>query len=801
MPPDLVPQIGKAIEFCTLSGLPYLQIPGVEADDTMGSIAKSFETKETLTFLCSSDKDLCQLVSERTRLILPHKSNLIVDREQVKALFDVYPEQMIDYLAIVGDASDNIPGIAGFGAKTAASLLSTYGSLDALLHAADTLTAKKKELLLQGKASALLSRQLATIDTTIPLPQEASFFHRAPPREEALKAFYKDMHFSSLITELETPKTPQRAYHLVNDEQALHTLVDTLSKQPQICIDTTTSSLHPLSTELIGIGLGYATGEAYYIPLNGTLEKRTVLSLLKPLFTHPHIGWIGHHMKSVIEILQAEGAPLLSVAFDTLIASYLVSPHIQRHSLDELILEKWNVRKLSLSQLVGKGKQEKTLAQVPIDLVCSYSCENVDYTMRLAHLFHSEIASLGLTDVFHTIEIPLISTLARMETRGIFCDPSILEKISHELSLKLNALQSAIYACAGEPFNISSPKQLSYILFEKMGVKPSKKTTTGFSTAADVLESLQAECPLAQKVLDYRTLEKLRSTYVEALPEQMHPTSRRIHCAFDQSVAATGRLSCHHPNLQNIPVRTEVGRRIRSAFKPQEPDASFLSADYSQIELRLLAHFSEDPHLLKAFHHEEDVHTYTASLIFNTPLSQVSPSMRHLAKTVNFGILYGQQAFGLSKILNIDYNEAHTFIETYFQRYPQVKDFLESCKERARNTGRAVTLTGRQRPIPDIHSTNPQLRAAAERLAMNTPLQGTAADLIKIAMIRIDALLQKETDLGHMILQIHDELLFESPDAHIHALSCAATQIMEGVFDLKVPLLVHISIGKNWGEC
>ncbi len=801
MPKDLVPQIKRAIEFCELAGIPCLQIPGVEADDTMGSIARALEKEGTHIFLCSSDKDLCQLVSENIRLIHPHKNNLIVDREQVKALFDVYPEQMIDYLAIVGDASDNIPGIEGFGAKTAATFLKEYGTLDQLFDQADTLTDKKKEALLKGKESALLSRQLATIDTAIPLPQEETFFQVKPPRVPELKAFYKEMRFSSLLKELDgtEQQTQRTTYQLVDDKETLIALIDTLNKQPQICVDTETTSIHPLTAELIGIGLCYSVGEAYYIPMNGSLGKNAALSLLRPVFAHPHIGWIGHHIKYDLEVLQAAGAPLAHIAFDTLIASYLVSPHIQRHNLDELTLEKFDKVKIPISELLGKGKQEKTMDQVPIDQVCAYCCEDVDYTLRLASLFQPEMESLGLTEVFHTIEIPLISVLARMETRGIFCDSSVLEKIGKELNLKLAALQDEIYACAGETFNISSPKQLSHILFEKMGIKPPKKTTTGFSTAADVLETL--ESPLAKKVLDYRTLEKLRSTYVESLPGQIHPTTGRIHCSFGQSVAATGRLSCHDPNLQNIPVRREEGKRIRTAFRPQEAHSSFISADYSQIELRLLAHFSEDPHLLTAFHNQEDIHAYTASVIFNIPLSQVTPAMRHRAKAVNFGVLYGQQAFGLSKLLDIEYKEAETFIDTYFQRYPKVKEFLESCKEQARQTGRAVTLTGRQRPIPDIRSKNPALKSAAERLAMNTPLQGTAADLIKIAMIRVDALLQQETHLGHMILQIHDELLFESPDEQIPELSRSAKQIMEGVFDLKVPLVVDISIGKNWGAC
>jgi DNA polymerase-1 len=383
-----------------------------------------------------------------------------------------------------------------------------------------------------------------------------------------------------------------------------------------------------------------------------------------------------------------------------------------------------------------------------------------------------------------------------MERRGIYVDTQILTEMSKELSYKIGLIESQVYALAGHEFNLSSPKQLSKVLFEEMGIPAPKKTATGFSTSADVLEELKV--PITEKILEYRTLEKLRSTYVDALPQEINQETHRIHCTFNQSVAATGRLSCQDPNLQNIPVRTADGKKIRSAFKPQDSQWSFISADYSQIELRLLAHLSEDPVLLRAFNEGEDVHAYTASVVFDIPLKEVTDEMRHKAKAVNFGILYGQQAFGLSQGLKIDFRDAASFIETYFKRYPRVREFLEFCKESARQTGRVVTMTGRQRPIPDILAKNPQARAAAERLAINTPLQGTAADLIKIAMIQIDQVMSKD---AHMLLQIHDELLFESPDNHIETLSTQVKTIMEGVMQLKVPLEVHISIGKNWGEC
>ncbi len=801
MPQDLGPQIGRAEQFCTLAGIPYLSVPGVEADDTMGSIAKEMEKRGVNVVLCSGDKDLCQLVSKHIQVLNLHKDNLVMDREKVKEVFGVYPEQIVDYLALVGDASDNIPGIEGFGPKTVVALLNEYGTLDHLLQSLDQLSGKRKEALLNGQEIALLSRQLAMIQLDVDFPKEEDFFRLKAPQLDEIREFYKEMHFLSLLKGLGSSSQTAVSYHLVDEESVLHALVKKLSREPTLCVDTETTSVRPLEANLVGIGLGIAPSESWYIPCNGSLGKKKALSLLKSLLENPEIGWVGHNIKYDLQVLSQENIALSSIAFDTMLASYLVNPHIPRHGLDELSLEKFGKVKIPISDLLGKGKQEKTMQEVPLKEVATYCGEDVDYTLRLKALFEKELKICKVERVFNEIEIPLISVLARMERHGIFCDKKELLHLSKELKEKLSVLETKIYKFAKEEFNINSPKQLSYILFEKMGIKPPKKTTTGFSTAANVLDELKEESPLVQEIIEYRTLEKLRSTYVDALPQEINPSTGKIHCSFNQSVAATGRLSCQHPNLQNIPVRTEEGKKIRAAFKPQDPHYRFVSADYSQIELRLLAHLSEDPCLLQAFQNQEDVHSYTASLVFDIPLKEVTSEMRHRAKAVNFGILYGQQAFGLSQQLGISHEEASHFIKTYFKRYAKVEQFLSFCKESARKTGRAVTLTGRQRPLPEIHSKNPSIRAAAERLAVNTPLQGTAADLIKIAMIQIDAHLQKKPTLGAMILQIHDELLFESPDDKTASLAKLAKEVMEGVFTLKVPLVVDISIGKNWGAC
>ena len=808
MPPDLFPQLEKAIDWCELAGIPKLTVPGVEADDTIGSIAKWAEKQGIKVFICSSDKDLCQLVDNHIFLVQPHKDNLIVDREKVKEIYGVTPEQMVDYLAIVGDSSDNIPGLEGFGPKTASSLLQSFGTLDEILaHPEKIPGAKKQETVRQNKEIALLSRKLALIDINVEFPQEEIFFHLKAPQMEALKAFYHEMHFMSLLKEMESPAPEQiplieekTDYQLINDTLSLVELIEKLQQEKEICLDVETTDIRPMRANLVGIGFALRSGQAWYIPWNGEIARHDLHKMLAQLLANPELSFYGHNIKYDLHVLQNENLPFPRISFDTILASYLLNPQNQRHNLDTLALEKFHKVKIPIEDLIGKGKNQISMSDVPLEKITAYCCEDADYTVRLKELFEKELEEKNLSSVLAQIEIPLIPVLTAMERRGIFVDVHILQKMSKELSSAIHVIEQEIYQMAGEEFNVSSPKQLSHILFEKMGIHPPKKTATGFSTSADVLEELQEEVPMVRKILEYRTFEKLRSTYVDALPLEINPNTGRIHCTFNQSVAATGRLSCQDPNLQNIPIRTQEGKKIREAFKPHQSNWSFVSADYSQIELRLLAHLSEDPVLLKAFNEGEDIHAYTASLVFDVPLNEVTSEMRYRAKAVNFGILYGQQAFGLSQGLKIDYREAAAFIEKYFERYPRVKEFLESCKESARKTGRAITMTGRQRPIPDIHSKNPIIRAAAERLAINTPLQGTAADLIKIAMIQIDQQLRQD-NRGFMLLQIHDELLFESSDTHVEELAIQVKNRMEGVIKLKVPLEVDISIGKNWGEC
>lgn len=803
MPEDLGPQIDKAHHYCELVGLPLLSIGGVEADDTIGSIAKWAEKNGTEVFIISSDKDLCQLIDDNIFVLNPHKENLLIDKEKVKELFGVTARQIIDLLAIMGDASDNIPGIEGFGSKTATQLLEQFGTLEYLLdHPDEVPGAKKQEALKTQRAVALLSKELATIHTNVDVPKEDHFYQIKTPDLAKLKAFFQEMHFLSLLKEIDIQKDDGKtSYISIETEEELDKLFSVLAVQKEICLDTETTSIIPMQAQIVGVGLGYEPKAAYYLPWNGKLDRKHVQEKLKDLLEEKKVPIYGHNIKYDLHALANEEIFPDTVDFDTIIASYVLEPHVQKHSLDGLCMEKFGKAKIPITDLIGKGKQEITMDAVPIEKITAYCCEDVDYTVRLKKLFAKEIEKENLENVLEKIELPLIPVLFSMERKGIYVDTHFLSDLSKEIMHSLHSVEEEIYSFAEERFNLNSPKQLSHILFEKLKLKPPKKTTTGFSTSAEVLEILEGDSPIVAKILEYRTLEKLRSTYLDVLPTQIHPKTKRIHCTFNQSVAATGRLSCQNPNLQNIPIRTTEGRKIREAFRPEHPGWSFLSSDYSQIELRLLAHFSEEPLLIKAFQNDEDIHAATASEIFSVPLKDVTSEMRRQAKAVNFGILYGQQAFGLAKELGIEFKEASLFIDSYFTKYKKVKEFLEDCKDNARKTGKTFTITGRHRPIPEINSKNPALRNAAERLALNTPLQGTAADLIKLAMIDLHEILEKRTELGFMILQIHDELVFEVPDEKLEELSIIVKKVMENVFSLKVPLSVTISIGKNWGEC
>lgn len=812
MPDDLRYQIAWAHAFCNLAGIPFLDIPEAEADDVIGSIALWAAERECKVYMCTSDKDMCQLVNERILILNTFKENQIIDATEVKKIHGVTPRQMIDLLALVGDASDNVPGIAGIGAKTAMDLLQCFGSLDYILDHPQELPGKKRqEAVSAGRETALISRKLVTIDTAVTVPYDTHFYAMKPIQKEALKDFYAKMNFNTLIRDLETNVTEQTAtliqseevvdYQLIDDPKALEELIHLLQTHPEVCVHAVSDNAHPLLADFVGLSFSCQPQQAWYVPLNGSLGKNHVLNALKPLLELHNVAWIGHNIKHDDHVLHQAGIHLGKIGFDTLIASYILNSHNRQHSLESLILENFGKVKTPLEQLLGKGKKQIRLRDVPEKSMCQHFCEEVDYMYRLKLLLEKELGERNLSGLLQQLELPLLRVLARMERKGIYVDTIVLSQLAHKLNTEIQQYQEDIFKSADGEFNLNSPLQLQKILFDKLAIPYPKKRSGSLSTGEEILELLRADYPIAGKILDYRKLEKLRSTYVEALPAEINPHDQRIHCTFNQSVAATGRLSCQNPNLQNIPVRTEMGREIRAAFKPQKEGWSFLAADYSQIELRLLAHFSEDPYLVDAFQRNLDIHAHTAASVYGISIEDVTKEQRHNAKAVNFGLLYGQGAFGLSQGLSISPKEAQQFIDAYFKNFTKVRSFLESSKEKARQTGKAVTLTGRERLIPEIHSKNGMLRSQAERLAVNTPIQGSAADLIKMAMLKIDKQLHDESKKGYMILQVHDELIFEVPDEELESINLIVRNAMETIVSLKVPLIVDIHVGKNWKEC
>ncbi|HRW58585.1 MAG TPA: DNA polymerase I [Chlamydiales bacterium] len=811
-PEDLFPQFELTYKYCELTGLPTISIPGIEADDTMASIAKWARKKDLEVYLCTTDKDLYQLVDSHIFGLNVHKDNLIIDREEVINKYGVPPEQMLDLLAIMGDKSDNIPGLSGFGPKTAASLLSEFGSLEEILNNPEKVKgAKKQETLIKEKDIALLSKKLATLNITDQIPDKLEDYKIKETNTEELAEFYKQMKFNSLLKEIASQETSENtekgevstekhAYHLIDSEEKLQELEKKILKEKEVCIDTETDSLSFMEDALVGIGFCFEKKSAYYVPLNGDLDEKIILNFLKKILSSK-TSFFGHNLKFDYHVLLNKGLEISNISFDTLLASYLINPQNRRHNLDQITLELFSKKKIAFSDLTKKGKKNIPMSEVPIEEVTEYCCEDVDYTLRIKEKFEKIIEKNKLEDILYNMEIPLIPVLAKMEKNGIYIDLKKFETMSKHLKAEVKKIEHKIYTEAGEEFNINSPKQLSKILFEKLELAMPGRKKTEYSTGAQVLEKLKNEAPIIEHILDYRTAQKLISTYIDALPKQINEETSRIHPTFNQSITATGRLSCQDPNLQNIPIKSKEGKEIREAFVPQKRGWSFISADYSQIELRILAHFSKDKDLIEAFKKGEDIHTHTASTIFEVPKKEVTSQMRRQAKAVNFGILYGQGAYGLSENLNISHRKAKEFIEAYFEKYPTIKDWIDQMIEEAKKTGVTTTLFGRLRPINDIHNKNPHIRAAAERLAINTPLQGTAADIIKKAMIDIDHEITKKNLEGFLVLQIHDELIFEVPDSEIPQFKKIIESKMTNAFKLAVPLEVDISVGKNWGEC
>lgn len=804
-PSELIHQIGEAKRFCSLWGIPDLCETGVEADDTIASIAKW--AKRALSgpiFICTADKDLAQLVDNRVNLINPAKDDKITDEHVVQTDLSLKPSQLCDYYALIGDASDNVPGIEGIGPKTAVELLTTWKDLDSILAHADEISGKKGERIQHGKEIALLSRKLVTLDDTVSVPHDRSFYIHKKSDFTALHELFQEKGFKTLESLLASPNpSPDLqpcSFEIVNSEKEFSHFVSWLKKQKEIAIDCETTSIDEYSADLVGIGMGADPSFVYYINCNGPIPAKDIVQSISDVLHEKHIALIGHNIKYDLHVLARYGLTVPTLDFDTLIASWLLNAHERSHNLDELARRHFNKEKIPIESLLGKGKTARTMAQVPVEEVARYCSEDVEYTLRLKKVFETQLKETHVNSLFHNIEMKLIPVLFRMENWGVYINADHLKALRTSIDASLKALENDVYAMAGKEFNINSPKQLSEVLFSDLKLPKQRKGKQHLSTNADVMEELSLFHPIAQKIIEYRQFEKLRSTYLETLPKQIRADGR-VHCRFVQSGTATGRLSCQDPNLQNIPVRTDLGKEIRAAFEPQEQGWVYISADYSQIELRILAHLCQDPVLVKSFNEGLDIHAMTASELFSVPLDQVTEEMRRRAKAVNFGVIYGQQAFGLARELRISNKEAQEFIDFYFGRYKNVRAVLEQAKEKAHKTGMAETLTGRRRLLPDINSQDFIIRSAQERLAVNTPFQGTAADMIKKAMISLDHWIAQHKLRTKMVLQIHDELLFEAPESEVDVLLPAIRTMMESVMELNVPLRVEISVGKNWKEC
>jgi DNA polymerase-1 len=808
MPAELRQQVESILDFTRMLGLPLLQVDGVEADDVIGTLARSAEEAGMNCVISTGDKDMAQLVSDRTTLTNT-MTNTDMDRAGVKLKFDVTPEQIVDFLALTGDKSDNIPGVEKCGPKTAAKWLGKWGSLDEVMTHADEVGGKIGEYLRASLGQLPLSRDLATIRRELELEDEPQSLKRDTIDDKRLFEALKRYEFNSWLQELDSPKSPESAvtdYLTVTGADQLDTLIAELQNAELIAFDTETTSLDSMQAELVGLSFCTEAGQAAYIPVGHNypaapeqLDRERVLAKLQPLLENPTLPKVGQHIKYDMNVLSLYGLEIQGVAFDTMLESYIFNSTGSRHDMDSLALKYLGRQTTHYEDVAGKGAKQISFSQVSIEDASHYAAEDADITLQLhQHIWPRLQQQPALAAVLQEIEIPLIPVLARMEQRGVLIDGNLLTVQSTEMSKQILRLEQEAHEAAGQPFNLGSPKQLQQILFEKLGLPVIRKTPKGQpSTAEDVLQELAVDYELPSLVLEYRSLSKLKSTYTDKLPQQINPRTGRVHTSYHQAVAATGRLSSSDPNLQNIPVRTPLGRRIREAFVAPE-GCLIVACDYSQIELRIMAHLSGDKGLLKAFHNNVDIHQATASEVFNVPYGEVDSDHRRAAKAINFGLMYGMSAFGLSRQLNIGRIEAQAYMDTYFMRYPGVRQFMEDTREKAREQGYVETLFGRRLYLPDINASNMHRRQGAERAAINAPMQGTAADIIKRAMISVDAWLQKEKPGAHLVMQVHDELVLEVKEDQLNFLKQAVVSRMSGAADLDIPLIVDTGHGPDW---
>jgi DNA polymerase-1 len=813
MPDDLQAQIAPLHSVLRAMGLPLLMIDGIEADDVIGTLAKEAEKVGLSTLISTGDKDMAQLVNEYIHLInTMGKESVILDRAGVENKFGVPPESIVDYLALMGDAADNIPGIPGVGPKTAAKWLHEYKTLENLMQHANDIKGKVGDNLRASLAQLPLAKRLTTLQLDAPLKLHPNDLHPQPADRDALLEWFKQLEFkgwlSELLAEHSTAPRPDQHYQVLTTEADFQHLLARLHAAELFAFDVETTDLNTLDAQLVGISFALQPHEAFYIPVvhdyvaaPAQLPRDYVLKKLRALFQNNAQIIVGQNLKYDIAILANYDITIQQRIYDTMLESYVLNSASNRHDMDTLALKHLGQRTTKFEDIAGKGSKQLTFNQIQLDKAGPYACQDADVTLQLHQLLWPQVnAAHNLKDVLETIELPLVPVLARIERAGVLVDVKKLQTLSKEFGERIQVLTEKVHRLAGQVFNLGSPKQLQEVLYEKLKLPILKKTPQGqASTAEEVLQELALTYPLPKLILEYRSLSKLKSTYTDALVEQIHHKTARVHTSFNQAITATGRLSSTNPNLQNIPIRHEEGRRIRQAFIAP-PGYKLVSADYSQIELRIMAHLSQDKGLLHAFQHHADVHSATAAEVFNVPIDKVTSDQRRSAKAINFGLIYGMSAFGLAQQLGISRDVAQQYIDLYFSRYPQIKDYMDGIRHIARQQGYVETLFGRRLYVPDINTSNMQRRRAAERAAINAPMQGTAADIIKIAMARLDEWCQNSPLDVKMILQVHDELVFEVAEKDVTE---AIGHIRDGMVNsvkLITPIVVDIGAGNNWDE-
>ena len=822
MPEDMPKQIDRIEQILNAMRIPILRVDGFEADDLIGTLAKKAASDGYESLLCSKDKDLLQLIDERIRLY-DIKTDTATDKKAMLEKMGVKPEQFIDVLALQGDTADNVPGVPDVGPKTALGWIQKYGSIENLYEHIDEIKSKRGDNLRQFKEQAMMSRELVIIKTDVPMEIDYKAYELQKYDEAKLTEVFNELGFNRLLSQLGLESTPtpaseespqaesdeskkesantEKNYQLIDTQEKYEKFLSELKKHKMFAIDTETTSVDAMRADLVGMSFSWKANNAYYLAIKaplGTkhLDINTIRTTLAPVLADSDIKKIGQNIKYDMLVLQSANMPVKGVYFDTMVSSYCLNPE-RSHSMNNMAKDFLDYECVPISTLIGKGKNQLSFDLV--DTACEYAAEDADVTWRLYLYFREKLeAELKIKRLFEELEMPLVPVLAAMEYNGVSLDTNLLKKMSNEISESLKKITEEIYKLTGEVFNIDSPKQLAEILFDKLGLPPVRVTKSGRSTDAAVLEQLAGYHPVIEYLQQYRMLTKLQSTYINKLPMLVNRKTHRVHTSFNQTITATGRLSSSDPNLQNIPIRTELGNKIRSAFVPEKRSDLILSADYSQIELRLLAHFSKDKALMKAFEEDRDIHAFVASQIYNCPIEEVTSEMRSRCKAVNFGIIYGQGPFGLSRSIGISQADAKKFIEDYFKRYSTIRGFFDDCIKKAKQTGYAETIMGRRREITDLSSRNSGRRSQAERLAVNTVIQGSAADLIKLAMIKIQQKIEDESLPMKMILQVHDELVFELPATKSENYSKWIQAEMSGALKLDVPLKVDVTIGPSW---